>query len=347
MSATFEEMIASVEDWERRSRENHRPGEDFILDSPVIPESIWGHGDYSAWARGEGFAVVGPTGIGKTTLAQRITLARLGIGPAEVLGLPVSRSERGGLYIAADRPRQAARSFRRMVQPDDREKLNTRLDVWKGPPPFDMGTRPENFAEWVCSFERDFTIIDSLKDMATDLTRDEVGSRINRAFQLITAAGVDFVVLHHQRKAQADNPRPKRLADVYGSNWLTAGLGSVIILWGEPGDPIVELSHLKSPAEEIGPIEVHIDHATGTLTRPTSLLDFVRSAGDHGVAAADAALHLYGAASKAQTQKARRKLDVLMKDGLVTKIEGTNTGTTGARREPDRYVIPIPIPVMV
>src|SRR5206468_7156018 len=69
--------------------------------------------------------------------------------------------------------------------------------------------------------------IDSLKDVALDLVKDETGSRVNAAFQDLIAEGIELVVLHHQRKQQAGGvSKPKSLADVYGSTWLTAGAGS-------------------------------------------------------------------------------------------------------------------------
>jgi len=35
--------------------------------------------------------------------------------------------------------------------------------------------------------------------------------------------------------------------------WLTSGAGSVILLNGQPGDPVVSLHPLKQPAAEVGP----------------------------------------------------------------------------------------------
>ena len=63
----------------------------------------------------------------------------------------------------------------------------------------------------------------------------------------LVASEIEVVVSHHQRKATGYNKKPTTLADVYGSTWLTAGAGSVVLLWGEAGDPIVELTHLGSP----------------------------------------------------------------------------------------------------
>ncbi len=52
-----------------------------------------------------------------------------------------------------------------------------------------------------------------------------------------------LVLLTRSRKFWAPG---RRVQD--GSTWLTSGLGSVIVLDGEPGDPTVELRHLKQPA---------------------------------------------------------------------------------------------------
>jgi len=58
----------------------------FILDAPKDVPAVWGEG--------EPLILAGPSGVGKTTLAQQLVLARLGLaGP--VLGMR-SRQERGG-----------------------------------------------------------------------------------------------------------------------------------------------------------------------------------------------------------------------------------------------------------
>jgi hypothetical protein len=106
----------------------------------------------------------------------------------------------------------------------------------------------------------------TLKDLAVDLVKDEVGARVNRAWQLLAQREIEPLDLHHPRKSLAGQTNePKSLDDVYGSTWLTAGHGSVVMLWGHPGDPIVELSHLKQPLEEVGPFRVLIDHELGQV----------------------------------------------------------------------------------
>lgn len=155
-----------------------------------------------------------------------------------------------------------------MVTDADRELLNERLYVWRGPLPFTLTDAPKALA----TFARDqmgatHIVVDSYKDLAPDLSSESTGARINEAVQECLAEGIQWTGLHHNRKASADNPMPKSLSDVYGSNWLTAGLGSVLYLFGEPGADLVEAIHLKQPAESVGFFGIRHDHAVGFSTR--------------------------------------------------------------------------------
>ena len=56
--------------------------------------------------------------------------------------------------------------------------------------------------------------------------------------------------------------RPSRTG-VYGSTWITSDAGSVVLLNGKPGDPIVAFHHIKQPASEVGTFKIIHDHDTG------------------------------------------------------------------------------------
>lgn len=268
-------------------------------------------------------------------------LARAGIRRGDLLGMPVEPDPRPVLYVAADRPQQTQRSLRRMVTEDDRRALDERFIPWPGPLPFDVGQEPERLAEFTASYGAGTVIIDSLKDVARDLSKDETGSGVNLAFQHTIAAGIELLVNHHQRKEGTDGKKPTRLDDVYGSTWITAGAGSVLLLWGQPGDTIVDLHHLKQPAEDIGPLKVHHDHHQGlpTVYEKPDLYGLVQlRARDGGLTTADAARHMFDCTQPddKQREKARRQLDRMVREDRIGSLPGdpkTPTRYVPVRRE--------------
>ena len=242
---------------------NFRSGA-IILDAPERIPAIWGRDHDVLWSEGEPLILAGPPGVGKTTLAQQLALARCRVTFPNVLGYPVAPATSRTLYVAADRPQQALRSMRRMVSPDQRERLDEALVVWTGP--FDALADREHTLAMFRQQEIGTVIFDSVKDVAGDVSGGELGAELNRTMQLLVSAGIEVAALHHNRKGQEGNRRPKRLDDLYGSQWIAAGAGSVVYLWGEAGDREVELLHLKQPDNVVGPLNVVHDHRTGTST---------------------------------------------------------------------------------
>jgi replicative DNA helicase len=324
-------------------------GATFALDAPAIPPALWGAEYEIAWAEGEALMLVGPQGVGKTTLAGRLILHRIGLADGDLLGMPVAVSGGRVLYLACDRPSQVRRSMRRMVEEKDRPVLAERLQVWQGPPPADFAREPGLLTEMCRRYGADTVVIDSLKDVVAELSKDEAGSGYNRARQLALAQGIQVLELHHQRKPNDGNKRPKSINEVYGSIWLTAGVGSVLLLWGDPGDAVVELSHLKQPVEEIGPLSLLHDATTGliTIARGVDLLELLRNLVDTdaragldevGQPAATVARHLFSIEGRApeprETEKARRKLEALVRKGLAISKPGA---AGGHRKRPTLY----------
>jgi replicative DNA helicase len=318
-------------------RDRATGGGAFAFDEPADVPAVWGDGHAVAWAAGEPLMLVGPDGVGKTAVQQQLLLARLGLRD-NLLGQPVAPATRPILYVAADRPRQAARSLRRMVTEDERAQLDERLLVWRGPLPFDPSAEPDKLARFARSFGAGDLFVDALKDIALDLTKDEAASRVARAFQEVIAEGIELCISHHQRKeisGATKSTKPTRLADVYGSRWLTAGMGSVILLWAEAGDPVVELAHLKQPAEDIGPLRILHDHVRGYST-VYHAVDLEQLADEYGGVTAQRAATLLYATEKPtanQVEKARRRLDALVAKGDVYR-DVTTGGTTYLTRRP-------------
>lgn len=300
-----------------------KDGATFILDAPVDVPAVWGFGDDVLWAVGEALMIVGPPGVGKTTLTTQVVRGLLGL-ETSVLGYGVSPSTGRILYLAMDRPAQIARAMRRSFTEDDRGLLAERLRVWEGPPPGDVARHTDLFVTLAHLAGATTIIVDSLKDAAVGLTEDEIGAGYNRARQTALANGIQVLELHHLVKRGPNGSKPNTLADVYGSAWLTAGAGSVLLLWGSAGDPLVEATHLKQPASEVGPLRVLHDHQSGrsTVIGGGDLPEIVAGFGPSGVGARDVARALYQTddPSRPEVEKARGKLKRLASKGILEVV---------------------------
>ncbi|GAA2259129.1 hypothetical protein GCM10010430_48970 [Kitasatospora cystarginea] len=310
-------------------------GWSFVQDLGTQAEPIWGSHEQTAWAAGESLMLVGPPGVGKTTIAHQIVLARLGLLSA-VLDMPVAEGERV-LYLAMDRPPQIARAFARRVTPADKRHLAERLVFWTGPLPASLDKEPNLLAELAAAHRADTVVIDSLKDVVGKLTDDEAGLAYNNARQRLLRGGTQLLELHHQRKSGGDAKRGERpvLDRVYGSAWFTAGAGSVLFLSGAAGDPVVKLHQLKTVTGDVGPLSVVHDHTRGTSTVDTFLdPETILKTAPQGLTARELASRLTGEAEpeRSDVEKARRRLEALVKAGKATKQDGFAGGTGGGQQ---------------
>ncbi|MFZ1175727.1 MAG: AAA family ATPase, partial [Mycobacterium sp.] len=163
---------------------------------------------------------------------------------------------------------------------------------------------------------------------AVGLSDDVVGAGYNHARQILLSRGVELVELHHTVKRSSGT-----VADVFGSVWLSSGTGSIIMLTGQPGDPIVGFRHVKQPAQEIGPLTLSHDESTGTISilSSTDPVALAKEAGDEGITARALAAVMFDNSkpTKGEIEKARRQLNTLTGEGSLRCIPGTTGGSTG------------------
>lgn len=309
-------------------------GAAFIFEVGVGVDPIWGVGDSVWWSDGEGLLIVADDGVGKTLTAQQLILARLDMA-SHIWGSPVRPAEGRVLYLAMDRPKQAARSWRRMVDDDvpTRKYLKDQLSVWQGPLPIDPLQSPHALADWISDqFGDDVSdvVADSLKDMAPGLSEDATGSRLNQAVQEVISRGLQWVGLHHQRKAQSGESRaPSSLADVYGSRWITAGMGSVVFLSGRAGDPTVEALHLKQPMKSCGPLLLKHDHTIGdtnVVTAHNTVRGVLAKRGEAGATVRELSREVYGEANDQTQKRVRRGLRRLRDEDQAYEVKSDTAG---------------------
>ena len=303
-------------------------GATFIFSAPETIPAIWGRNDEVLWSEGESLMIAGTLGLGKTTLAGLLVRALLFGG--EVLGFPVVPVGEPILYLAMDRPRQIARSMRRQFRGEHEQRLSERLVVWEGPPREDMAKDPELLRELARKAGARHVFVDSLKDAAIKLSDDEVGAAYNRARQLLITDGCQLCELHHLvKRAPGDS-----VDDIYGSRWLTAGAGSLILLCGEPGDPIIKFKHVRSPAAEVGPFQLLSVQETGEISIYSSvdLIELAKAASESGgLTAKTAARALFekDEPTRAEIEKARRRLVKLIAERKLRQEEGHRGGQVG------------------
>jgi replicative DNA helicase len=121
---------------------------------------------------------------------------------------------------------------------------------------------------------------------------------------------------------------------VYGSAWITAGAGSVVLLWGEPGALTQELIHLKHPVDPLGPFMVDIDNHAGTMeiSKGWNALAYLAMRGETGASVAEAAHAEHnrdvekGGKLWKQTE---RKLNGLVASGKARKEGRERVGVAG------------------
>lgn len=306
-------------------------GEEFIFECyKNLPPALWGSGPEILWPAGEGLMIASEQGTGKTTVAGQLSLHRIGVRTESFLGYPVMPLESGGqvVYLAMDRPPQIARSFRRMISEGDRQarrRLRERLSFWQGPLPFNILKEPGTLADWVDDLwpNGEVVVMDSVKDLAAgkSLKEDEVATALNSAWQSLMVSGRDPLLLHHHRKTGAGvDGAPKTLADVFGSTFLTAGLGSVITFQGQAGATRVKLRHLKPPHEPVGPLVVTHNHARGVSVAEETkdLLVFLAGRpGGEGASLVELSAYFAGSVDRAALERTRRQLKKLEREGTV------------------------------
>jgi hypothetical protein len=303
-------------------------GASFILDIPDTIPALWGDDQRVLWSEGESLMICGPPGLGKTTLAGMLISAQLGgmgdIGE-QVLGLTVAPQPGKILYLAMDRPSQIARSLHRQFTEIRRDVLRERLVVWQGPPPADIAANPPLLAELAELAGASVVYLDSLKDAAVGLSEDTVGAGYNRARQLLLKRGVQMAELHHSVKRSSGS-----VDDVFGSVWLISGAGSIIMMTGQPGDPVVGFRHIRQPAQEVGPLMLSHDESSGTISilSSTDPVALAKEAGDDGITAKGLAVVMFDTAdpSRADIEKARRHLDRLTSQGSLIRCKAGTTG---------------------
>jgi Bifunctional DNA primase/polymerase, N-terminal/AAA domain len=245
--------------------------------SAKIP-TIWGPAESPLWSKGESLMLAGDVGVGKSTLAVELVVARLGMVDT-VLGYPVEPDGGRVLYVAADRPKQILRGLPRTMGTGS---VGNRMVFRMGALPVGVDLGDPECTEWLLnealSLGATTVVVDSIKDVLSNPADALPAGAYNKARQRLVSNGVELIEIHHNRKTDATGKGNRSSVDaIFGSRWLTAGAGSILTLVKDKpagdndGDntadesSIVLLRQVKEITEPIAKMRLTLDRPAGRL----------------------------------------------------------------------------------
>jgi hypothetical protein len=202
----------------------------------------------------KGFMLIsGQPGVGKTQFSLDM-MAHMAAG-IDWLGWEFTRECKVGFFsLEMSKPELKyiiKHQFKDYDGTDILEKWNENLGI-ATPPGGDRDTY------WRLLQEQSFDVIflDSLSEMSLEDMKESEARQITRWINKVRhELGVAVVVVHHNRKANDSNKKPKHLSDLYGSYLFAKTAETVAILWeNKPGDLEVILPKIRLGKGE--PIEI-------------------------------------------------------------------------------------------
>jgi RecA-family ATPase len=106
-------------------------------------------------------------------------------------------------------------------------------------------------------FEPDGIILDSMGKVTNESLSDERKAKELNAYYAKIRKKHDLFLwfIHHNRKANGDNKKPKELSDIYGNQYLSADLTVALSLWKEEGSDHIDVNTIKT---RLGPEQATI-----------------------------------------------------------------------------------------
>lgn len=137
---------------------------------------------------------------------------------------------------------------------EEREILNENIYIlpWGEPIQF---TKPEGFQNVISYLDQikpDGIIIDSISKLTSDELNEKITKEITKGLAAIRRRYGCFAwLIHHNRKASENNKKPTGLADVYGSQYITAEMTSCLVLWYDQKTRQIEVIPVKMRLAEL------------------------------------------------------------------------------------------------
>lgn len=111
---------------------------------------------------------------------------------------------------------------------------------------FDQAADKKKIEQFLDVYKPEVTAFDSLsKTTTSSLEEAAVKGVMDFADQIRMNYDSSVIFIHHNRKGQVGNRKPKQLEDIYGSFYITATATTVIGLWSNNKSFLIEMDYLK------------------------------------------------------------------------------------------------------
>lgn len=207
-------------------------------------------------------------GVGKTQFTMQLAMG-CALNQSVVYLKPV-KSHRTMLFqleMNAPSLKHFAETMGKGYTEEEHEILNRNFLLFPHGMPINLMLKEsrKGFESIIQEYKPEGLYIDSLQKIYLgDLSKDEIRGVYNYLAYLRQEYGVYIFLIHHDRKAQESNKRPRDLSDIYGSTYITAEPDCVFHLW-RPSPESKEVE-LRNPKNRLAPsFPIHI------LTRDENL----------------------------------------------------------------------------
>lgn len=148
---------------------------------------------------------------------------------------------------------------------------------------FDESSDKKKIEQFIEAYHPEVIGVDSLsKTTAASLEEAAAKKVLDFADYLRMTYDCSVIFIHHNRKGQVGNKRPKELDDVYGTFWITATATTVIGMWQNQQTGEIEINYLKVRLAEAPKTQVVVRTPTGLSFEEVTASALVKAAMEEG-----------------------------------------------------------------
>lgn len=193
--------------------------------------------------------VAGKQGVGKTQLTIQM-LKHMALGKP-FLGWKIDTPRRVALMsmeMSAAEVKHFMKEIGYDLTPEERKTLSENFFIIPVGHSimFDDSADKKKIEKFMQDYHPEVVGVDSLsKTTMNSLEESAIKHVLDFADHLRMDFNCSLIFIHHNRKGQVGNKRPKELDDVYGSFWITATATTVIGMWQNQQTFEIEINYLK------------------------------------------------------------------------------------------------------